>query len=245
LFCFLNDAYFFTNCDGDRKDYGKQILVELLMIVVDGIIMADSKSHYKLYGIPYLGSMVIEFLMEEANIKYDIIFPTQEERNSEEFKKISPKGLVPVLITPNGLSIFEGLAIINFLLETHQTNLIAPIGNPDRAKCWQWLSFLATALGNANNRFFFPERYGSTENVIKEKAALDRKACYDILQIHSDLFLSGKAFGIADFYFYMFMQWDEDKTSELAKRPKLEKIYNHIDQKLSIQKVLKNQTPQE
>jgi len=241
----LIDAYFFTNCDGDRKDYGKQILVELLMIVVDCIIMADSTSHYKLYGIPYLGSMVIEFLMEEANIKYDIIFPTQEERNSEEFKKISPKGLVPVLITPNGLSIFEGLAIINFLLETHQTNLIAPIGNPDRAKCWQWLSFLSTALGNANNRFFFPERYGTTDLVIKEKAALDRKACYDILQSHSDLFLSGKAFGIADFYFYMFMQWDEDKTSELAKRPKLEKIYNHIDQKSSIQKVLKNQTPQE
>ena len=74
---------------------------------------------------------------------------------------------------------------------------------------------------------------------------MDRKACYDILQSHSDLFLSGKTFGIADFYFYMFMQWDEDKTSELAKRPKLEKIYSHIDQKSSIQKVMKNQTPQE
>ena len=207
--------------------------------------MTDSKNHYKLYGIPYLGSMVIEFLMEEANIKYDIIFPTQEERNSEEFKKISPKGLVPVLIAPNGLSIFEGLAIINFLLDTHQTKLIAPIGDPDRAKCWQWLSFLATALGNANNRFFFPERYGSTDLIIKEKAALDRKACYDILQSHSDLFLSGKTFGIADFYFYTLMQWDEDKISELAKRPKLEKIYNHVDQKSSIQKVIKNQTPQE
>ena len=43
----------------------------------------------------------------------------------------------------------------------------------------------------------------------------------------------------------MFMQWDEDKISELAKRPKLEKVYNHIDQKSSIQKVIKNQTPQE
>ena len=204
--------------------------------------MTSAKNQYKLYGIPYLGSMVVEFLMEEANIKYDIIFPTQEERNSIEFKKISPRGLVPVLITPKGVSIFEGLAIINFLLETHQTNLIAPIDHPDRAKCWQWLSFLSTALGNANNRFFFPERYGSTELIIKEKAASDRKACYDILQSHSDLFLSGKNFGIADFYFYMFMQWDEDKISELSKRPKLEKIYNHIDQKPSIQKVMKNQS---
>jgi len=41
------------------------------------------------------------------------------------------------------------------------------------------------------------------------------------------------------------MQWDEDKISELTKRPKLEKIYNQIDQISSIQKVIKNQTPQE
>ena len=58
--------------------------------------MANSKTSYKLYGIPYLGSMAIELLMEEAGIKYEIIYPTPEERNSEEFKMISPRGLVPV-----------------------------------------------------------------------------------------------------------------------------------------------------
>ena len=204
--------------------------------------MGNSITSYKLYGIPYLGSMAIELLMEEAGIKYDIIFPTTEERNSVEFKKISPKGLVPVLITPSGQSIFEGPAIINFLLETHNTNLIAPIGNPDRATCFQWLSFLSTALLNANNRFFFPDRYGSTENVIKEKAKLDRKVCYDILEKHVGGFLSGKNCGIADFYFYVLMNWDENKIDELAKRSNLEKIFNQVNETASVQRVLKNQT---
>ena len=203
--------------------------------------MAEKTHVYKLYGIPYLGSMVVEFLMEEVGIEYEIIFPSPEERRSTEFKKISPRGLVPVLITPNGSSIFEGLAIINFLLETHQTDLIAPIGNPDRDKCYQWLSFLATALGNANNRFFFPERYGSDEDDIRERAELDRKSTYDILENYSDPFLSGNTYGIADFYFYMFMQWDENKMIELAKRPNLEKMYNEINKIPSIQKVIKNQ----
>ena len=203
--------------------------------------MVNNTTSYKLYGIPYLGSMAIELLMEEAGIKYDIVFTTPEERSSEEFKKISPRGLVPVLITPSGQSIFEGPAIINFLLETHHTNLIAPIGNPDRATCFQWLSFLSTALGNANNRFFFPDRYGSTEIVIKEKAELDRKACYDILEKHVDGFLSGKTCGIADFYFYVLMNWDENKTVELAKRPNLEKIFHQVNQTASVQKVLRNQ----
>ena len=206
--------------------------------------MIENTNVYKLYGIPYLGSMVVEFLLEEAGIEYEIIFLSPEERRSSEFKKISPRGLIPVLITPDGTSIFEGLAIINFLLETHQTNLIAPIGDPDRAKCYQWLSFLSTALGNANNRFFFPERYGSIDNVIKERAELDRKACYDILEKYSDPFLSGKTLGIADFYFYMFMQWDGNKMAELAKRPNLVKMYSRVDQIPSIQKIMKSQHSQ-
>ena len=201
----------------------------------------SNKSEYTLYGIPYLGSMVIQFLMEEVNIKYKIIFPSQEERNSNEFKKISPRGLVPALITPTGHSIFEVLAIINFLLETHENKLISPIGDPDRSICFQWLSFLSTALGNANNRFFFPDRYGSTDEIIKTQAELDRKSCYDILEKNINTFLSGNDFGIADFYFYMFMQWDENKASELSKRPKINAIYNHIDKKTSIQKVMNNQ----
>ena len=48
---------------------------------------------------------------------------------------------------------------------------------------------------------FFPDRYGSTEIVIKEKAELDGKACYDILEKYVDGFLSGKTYGIADFTF--------------------------------------------
>jgi glutathione S-transferase len=133
------------------------------------------------------------------------------------------------------------LAIINFLLETHENKLISHIGDPDRSICFQWLSFLSTALGNANNRFFFPNRYGSTDEIIKAQAELDRKSCYDILENNTNTFLSGKNLGIADFYFYMFMQWDENKASELSKRPKINAIYNHMDKKASIQKVMNNQ----
>jgi len=90
--------------------------------------------------------------------------------------------------------------------------------------------------------FFFPDRYGSTENVIKEKAELDRKVCYDILEKHVEGFLSGKNCGIADFYFYVLMNWDENKTDELAKRSNLEKIFNQVNETASVQRVLKNQT---
>ena len=37
---------------------------------------------YKLYGIPYLGSMVIEFFMEDVGIEYEIFFLSPEERQT-------------------------------------------------------------------------------------------------------------------------------------------------------------------
>jgi hypothetical protein len=45
--------------------------------------MKNKQQHYKLYGIPYLGSLVVEFLIEEENIKYEVTFPTSEKRNCE------------------------------------------------------------------------------------------------------------------------------------------------------------------
>jgi hypothetical protein len=38
------------------------------------------------------------------------------------------------------------------------------------------------------------------------------------------------------------MNWDDNKTDELAKRPNLEKIFNQVNETPSVQKVLKNQT---
>ena len=53
--------------------------------------MANSTTSYKLYGIPYLGSMAIELLMEEAGIKYDIIFadPPYDYPHIDELIKLS------------------------------------------------------------------------------------------------------------------------------------------------------------
>jgi glutathione S-transferase len=62
------------------------------------------------------------------------------------------------------------------------------------------------------------------------------------LEKNVDGFLSGKTCGIADFYFYVLMNWDNNKIDELAKRPNLEKIFNQVNETASVQKVLKNQT---
>ena len=50
---------------------------KIVFLAIQCEAMENSAASYKLYGIPYLGSMAIELLMEEG-IKYDIVFPTPE-----------------------------------------------------------------------------------------------------------------------------------------------------------------------
>ena len=95
-------------------------------------------------------------------------------------------------------------------------------------------------IGNNVNNLMLLSTFKQNEYYKSDLPSYDRKIM-DILENYSDPFLSGKIYGIADFYFYMFMQWDENKMVELAKRPNLEKMYNQINQIPSIQKIIKNQ----
>ena len=46
--------------------------------------MIEKTNAYKLYGIPYLGSMVVEFLMEEVGIEYDMIMYKQPKSKKKQ-----------------------------------------------------------------------------------------------------------------------------------------------------------------
>ena len=207
---------------------------ELLQMIIN-------QNEHLLYGITGAGSMVAAFIMEELNINYRAIYPSEEERKQTSFRKISPTGLIPVLVTPKDVSIFESLAIIIHLIETYPNeNMIAPIGSPSRARCWQWLSYIATTLYTVNLRYLYPEKFGNPD-IVKSVAEESRRQCYDLMENEVEEFLSGNKISAADYYFYMVMDWDDEKEIVFQSRPKLQKIFNTIHKRPLVQKVLSDQ----
>ena len=71
----------------------------------------------KLYAMHGAGSIVAEIMMEDMEIGCDIVYPTDNDRQSAAFRAISPYGRIPVLVTDDGQPVFESLAIILMLLQ--------------------------------------------------------------------------------------------------------------------------------
>ena len=72
---------------------------------------------YHIYGRPFAGSLIAEFLLTAADCPYTISFPDETERKTAQFLAKNPTGRIPVLVCPEGHSIFESLAIVHHITE--------------------------------------------------------------------------------------------------------------------------------
>jgi glutathione S-transferase len=196
---------------------------------------------FRVYGISGAGSLVVEYILALAGADYELICLEKEDRDGEAFRRISPAGQIPALATPEGDTIFESLAITIYLLERFpDARLIAPQGHPQRMHCLQWLSFLSSSLYSANLRFYYPERYGP-ENEVRSIAQSERRAIYDLIDAQSLPYLAGETMSAADLYLYMLLMWDEALDEELASRPNMRRIAEHVGALPEVQGVMARQ----
>ena len=124
---------------------------------------------YHLYGISGAGSLVIEYLLEKGQIAYDITYVDEAQRNAKSFRDLSPRGQIPLLITPEGHGLTESIAITIYLLDRHPEIGLMPAENPERGKTLQWLSFLGVNLYTANQRYYQTHYFHGDQDVIQRK----------------------------------------------------------------------------
>ena len=74
----------------------------------------------------------------------------------------NPLGKIPVLICPNGNSIFETMAITSHLVEQFP-QLAPPKGSYERDLQWQYLSLMGTSIYLAYHRQFYSHYYAPKE----------------------------------------------------------------------------------
>ena len=206
--------------------------------------MPPADKGFHLYGISGAGSLIVEFLLTLADQPYDRSFPTKEERQLPSFKSIAPTGQIPVLITPEGHHLSESLAITHYLLARFpETKLIAPIGEQSHGACLQWLSYLATTLYPAFQRYYQTSSFDGDQDALRQSGWNDRLRCYDLIENSGEGFLSGDEISAADLYLYMLLRWDQDVDATLARHPRLKQIYHAVENLSAVQQVLANQPP--
>ena len=112
----------------------------------------------QLYFFPMACSLASRIALMEAGLEaryhlVDIWTKTVVEDGSD-FRAISPKGAVPVLILENGERLTESAAVLQYIADLKpELELAPPPGSPDRYRLQEWLSFVG---GEIHKSFLFP-----------------------------------------------------------------------------------------
>ena len=194
---------------------------------------------YKVYGRPFAGSLIAEFLLSEANEKYEFIKIDYDTSKQDEFLNKNPLGKIPVLECPDGHLVFETTAIVAHIVETKNI-LIPEIESQKRDLYNQSMSIMSTSIYQNYHHINHSYYYVSEENYddLRNMATTRQATLYNYIESILNPYLCGEEITAADFYLYMISAWDQNRKKLFTDRPKLSSLIKELSDRPSIKKVI-------
>jgi glutathione S-transferase len=156
----------------------------------------------QLYFFPMACSLASRIALMEAGIeaRYHLadIWKKVVEDGSD-FRAVSPKGAVPVLVMENGERLTESAAVLQYIADLKPELRLAPLpGDADRYRLQEWLSFIGCEIHKA---FLFPTFWykdDAAKAAGRERIGKSVSVAADHLAERS--YLVGDRFTVADGY---------------------------------------------
>jgi glutathione S-transferase len=192
---------------------------------------------YQLHYFPSNANAAPHMVLEELGQKYDLVLVDRAKngQKSKDYLNINPNGRIPTLVDGD-LVMFEAAAIVLHLVDQHPEAGLAPkIGTPDRAKFYQWMTFLTNSLQEELMIWQYPDRLTGTDvaatEVVKRGAEQRAGAYLDVIEQHlksnGPLFL-GQTLSAADFYLVMLARWARPMANPPRSRPNVANLLDKV-----------------
>lgn len=155
----------------------------------------------QLYFFPMACSLASRIALMEAGIEaqYHLahIWTKTVVDDGRNFRGVSPKGAVPVLVLENGERLTESAAVLQYIADAKPERGLAPrFGDPDRYRLQEWLSFIGTEIHKA---FLFPTFwYKDDGSLAKPRARIVQTLAVPAAHLADREFLVGNSFTVAD-----------------------------------------------
>ncbi|AEF54394.1 glutathione S-transferase family protein [Marinomonas posidonica] len=169
---------------------------------------------FKLYYYPNTASLAPHFLLHHVNADYELLFVDKKSnvQKSADYLRLNPAGRIPTLVV-NDQPIFESPAICMHICELHpESNLMPPIGHPQRPLFYQWLAFLNNTLQAEIMVRYYPHRHTNDDTTIPNLVAAQDDRIADALSIINDQlehneYLLGDSLTACDYFLFMLSEW--------------------------------------
>lgn len=167
----------------------------------------------KLYYSPGACSMGVHIVAKEASVDVELVsIPVAEKANlSADYLAINPRGRVPALDI-DGQVYTEAPALLVYLASLNPSaGLLPSAGDPDLARCLEWVAWFNSTLHIAYAQVWRPERFLSEGSDSESFSDHGKTLVADLSaevgkRIRGPWFL-GDQYTIADAYALAFYRW--------------------------------------
>ena len=192
---------------------------------------------YQLHYFPSNANAAPHMVLEELGENYELVLVDRaaNAQKSNDYLKINPNGRIPTLVDGK-LVLFEAAAIVLHLVDRHpQAGLAPKVGTAERAKFYQWMTFLTNSLQEELMIWQYPDRLTGEEaaatEIVKRGAEKRAGAYLDVIEKHlaanGPLFL-GESLSAADFYLVMLARWARPMTNPPRSRPAIARLLDKV-----------------
>lgn len=187
----------------------------------------------RLHYFPGNASFTPHVLLREIGVPFELTLIDRrvQAHKAPAYLKLNPNGLIPVL-EDGDLVLYETAAICMHLCDTHpEARLAPPLGTPERAEFYKWMTWLTNTLQSMLIHYFYPERMvdegnsGGAEQVkahAQAKVGAMLQQMDDQLARHGKPWLLGNEYSAVDPFAWMLCRWTRVFPSGQAR------TYPHI-----------------
>lgn len=178
------------------------------------------KLHYK----PGACSMASHIILHELGATFELDRTDTgagTTQAGDDYRKISPNGYVPALITDDGEIITENPAVLQYLADqSPDAGLAPPNGTMERIRLQEILNFVSSELHKSFGPFFSGRELDGPARQ-KAEAGVGRRAAHiEHSLADGRAFLLGDTFTVADAYAFVVLNWAGFVGVSLDAHPK-------------------------
>jgi len=195
----------------------------------------------KLYFSPGACSLSPHIVLREAGLKFDleqVDLKEKQLKSGGDYRKINPKGQVPVLQLDNGEVLTEGPAIVQYVADQNPDSGLAPrAGTLERYRVQEWLNYITSELHKNFTPLFKPNTPDDYKKIARDNLA--ERFAYVDQKLAGKQYLMGDRFTAPDAYLFVISNWAAIQKIDIAQWPNLKAFADRVRARPKVQEALK------